>query len=213
MKALAVATGIVFWTLVIGIAVLAFFPGSDAGDPVAILQIEPAAAPSPAAPEAPASEAPAEQSQDNVDLPPGFAVPSETPKAPMVEQPDQGRCCRWLPARRASPLPRRLRRQTMPPRPRIPISKAPRPRRRGCSRLRSSLRPPHRRRRHRRQFPRARPARSRFRRCRSPNWSRNRNMARCRRSLQTGGVPSMSMRGRPAMPWPMRETRLASPSS
>ena len=51
MKALAVATGIVFWTLVIGIAVLAFFPGSDAGEPVAILQIEPATAPDAAAPE------------------------------------------------------------------------------------------------------------------------------------------------------------------
>ena len=60
MKALAVATGIVFWTLVIGIAVLAFFPGSDAGEPVAILQIEPATAPGTAAPEAePQAEAPA----------------------------------------------------------------------------------------------------------------------------------------------------------
>ena len=56
MKALAVATGIVFWTLVIGIALLAFFPGSDAGEPVAILQIEPAGAPGApeAAPQAPA---------------------------------------------------------------------------------------------------------------------------------------------------------------
>ena len=45
MKALAVATGLVFWTLVIGIAVLAFFPGSDVGEPVAVLQIQPATAP------------------------------------------------------------------------------------------------------------------------------------------------------------------------
>ncbi|MGZ8400731.1 MAG: hypothetical protein ACXWVI_05480, partial [Methyloceanibacter sp.] len=45
MKALAVAAGIVFWTLVLGTAFLAFFPGSDAGEPVAILQIEPATAP------------------------------------------------------------------------------------------------------------------------------------------------------------------------
>ena len=37
MKALAVAAGIVFWTLVLGTAFLAFFPGSDAGEPVAIL--------------------------------------------------------------------------------------------------------------------------------------------------------------------------------
>ena len=91
MKALAVATGIVFWTLVIGIAVLAFFPGSDAGEPVAILQIEPATAPGAAAPsratEAPAppeaaaetpapAEAPAAEAKgNNMDLPPGFAVP------------------------------------------------------------------------------------------------------------------------------------------
>ncbi len=45
MKALAVAAGIVFWTLVLGTAWLAFFPGSDSGGPVAILQIEPATAP------------------------------------------------------------------------------------------------------------------------------------------------------------------------
>ena len=45
MKALAVTAGIVFWTLVLGIAWLAFFPGSEAGEPVAILQIEPATAP------------------------------------------------------------------------------------------------------------------------------------------------------------------------
>ena len=103
MKALAVATGIVFWTLVIGIAVLAFFPGSDAGEPVAILQIEPAMAPGAAAPQ-PATEAPAppeaaaetpapaeppaaEAKGNNMDLPPGFAVPSETPQAPIVEGP------------------------------------------------------------------------------------------------------------------------------
>ena len=99
MKALAVATGIVFWTLVIGIAVLAFFPGSDAGEPVAILQIEPSTAPGAAAPEAPAppeaaaetpapAEPPAAEAKgNNMDLPPGFAVPSETPQAPIVEGP------------------------------------------------------------------------------------------------------------------------------
>ena len=99
MKALAVATGIVFWTLVIGIAVLAFFPGSDAGEPVAILQIEPATAPGAAAPEAPAppeaaaetpapAELPAAEAKgNNMDLPPGFAVPSETPQAPIVKGP------------------------------------------------------------------------------------------------------------------------------
>ena len=45
MKALAVASGIVFWTIVLGAAFLAFFPGTDAGEPVAILQIDPATAP------------------------------------------------------------------------------------------------------------------------------------------------------------------------
>jgi uncharacterized protein len=102
MKALAVATGIVFWTLVIGIAVLAFFPGSDVGEPVAVLQIEPATAPSAAAPESDsATEAPAPpgesepaaeptppaEAKGQMDLPPGFGVPSQAPQAPIVESP------------------------------------------------------------------------------------------------------------------------------
>ena len=98
MKALAVATGIVFWTLVIGIAVLAFFPGSDVGEPVAILQIQPATAPDAAAPEsdsateapAPPSEAepaPPAEAKGQMDLPPGFGVPSQAPQAPIVEAP------------------------------------------------------------------------------------------------------------------------------
>jgi uncharacterized protein len=45
MKALAVTAGIVFWTLVLGIAWLAFFPGRESSGPVAVLQIEPATAP------------------------------------------------------------------------------------------------------------------------------------------------------------------------
>src|SRR6188472_3687893 len=70
MKALAVAAGIVFWTLVLGIAWLAFFPGSESDGPVAVLQIEPITAPgagqgaegpastfgSPASPSSPASK-------------------------------------------------------------------------------------------------------------------------------------------------------------
>jgi polysaccharide deacetylase 2 family uncharacterized protein YibQ len=98
MKALAVATGLVFWTLVIGIAVLAFFPGSDVGDPVAVLQIQPAAAPDAAAPESDsATEAPAPpgaaepappaEAKGQMDLPPGFGVPSQAPQAPIVEAP------------------------------------------------------------------------------------------------------------------------------
>ncbi len=97
MKALAVATGLVFWTLVIGIAVLAFFPGSDVGEPVAILQIAPANAPgaapdsesatdSPALPDL-AEPAPPAEAKGQMDLPPGFGVPSQTPQAPMVDAP------------------------------------------------------------------------------------------------------------------------------
>jgi polysaccharide deacetylase 2 family uncharacterized protein YibQ len=100
MKALAVASGIVFWTLVLGTAWLAFFPASDSGEPVAILQIEPATTPAePSAPEeAPApeaSEVPPETPQastDGMGLPPGFAVgPSGAPPAPMVEPPGPAR--------------------------------------------------------------------------------------------------------------------------
>ena len=102
MKALAVATGLVFWTLVIGIAVLAFFPGSDVGEPVAVLQIQPATAPDAAAPESdsatdapappdeaePAAEpAPPAEAKGQMDLPPGFGVPSQAPQAPIVEAP------------------------------------------------------------------------------------------------------------------------------
>jgi uncharacterized protein len=101
MKALAIACGIVFWTLVLGTAYLAFFPGGGA-EPVTILQIEPAtapggpdeaagvpqmpeAAPAPAGEAAPTEPAPAE---GNMDLPPGFAVgPPEAPQAPPVDQP------------------------------------------------------------------------------------------------------------------------------
>jgi polysaccharide deacetylase 2 family uncharacterized protein YibQ len=112
MKALVVATGIVFWTLVLGVAFLAFFPGSDTGGPVAILQIEPgpatdegagpaedsaetpdqgaAAVPS----EEPADTAPEEapaSSGDNVNMPPGFAVaPGAKPEAPMLQPPGPG---------------------------------------------------------------------------------------------------------------------------
>ena len=99
MKALAVATGIVFWTLVLGTAFLAFFPGSDAGEPVAILLIVPAASGEGAAPQsAPAPEAsespgapqspPAQATDDGLDLPPGFGVPpSGAPQAPISEPP------------------------------------------------------------------------------------------------------------------------------
>ncbi|HET9273986.1 MAG TPA: divergent polysaccharide deacetylase family protein [Methyloceanibacter sp.] len=93
MKALAVATGIVFWTLVLGVAWLAFFPGSETGEPVAILQIEPATAPDASESTAPATapvpqDVPGAASQDGMALPPGFAVgPSGGAQAPIVEPP------------------------------------------------------------------------------------------------------------------------------
>src|SRR5690348_2712001 len=111
MKALVVAAGIVFWTLVLGIAWLAFFPGSDAGEPVAILQIEPGPAgdggagaeDSAETPDQGAASVPSEQpaetapaaapaaSGDNVNMPPGFAVaPGANPQAPMVQPPGPG---------------------------------------------------------------------------------------------------------------------------
>src|SRR4029450_1945673 len=93
MKALGIACGIVFWTLVLGTAFLWFFPGGD-GEPVAILQIEPAPAPSPdgaaSAPEAQApapTPAPAPSAESAPDLPPGFAVgPPDSPQAPSEPQ-------------------------------------------------------------------------------------------------------------------------------
>jgi hypothetical protein len=102
MKALAVAAGIVFWTLVLGTAFLAFFPGSDAGEPVAILQIEPATAPGDgaapqAAPESPSP--PAETTDHGMDLPPGFGVPpGGSPEAPIVEPPGLGQTSPMAPA-------------------------------------------------------------------------------------------------------------------
>lgn len=94
MKALGVACGIVFWTLVLGTAFLYFFPGGN-DEPVAILQIEPAPAPSPGgAPPAPEAQAPApapaetpDASGGNLDVPPGFAVgPPDSPQAPSEPQ-------------------------------------------------------------------------------------------------------------------------------
>ncbi len=89
MKALAIAAGIVFWTLVLSVAVLLFLPGSDEGDPVATVAIQPAqpdGAPAPAA-------APPNATR-GVDLPPGFSVAPPTttsqPPPPMLAPPGQG---------------------------------------------------------------------------------------------------------------------------
>lgn len=85
MKALAIAAGIVFWTLVIGVAVLVFFPGGNDGEPVATLQIDPA--PPGAAPPPRPAAAP-------MDLPPGFSVTGprqpQAPQAPVLAPPGQG---------------------------------------------------------------------------------------------------------------------------
>ncbi len=55
MKALAITASVLLSALALVIAVLAFFPGSDAGEPVAILELQPAVRP--AAPSAPAAPA------------------------------------------------------------------------------------------------------------------------------------------------------------
>jgi polysaccharide deacetylase 2 family uncharacterized protein YibQ len=88
MKALAVASGVVFWTLVLGAVILIFFPGGNEGEPDAVLQIE--AAPPSQAPTAPVTT-------DGVDLPPGFSVTGPAvgpraprPAAPMLAPPGQG---------------------------------------------------------------------------------------------------------------------------
>ncbi|HKQ55203.1 MAG TPA: hypothetical protein VJT12_04850, partial [Methyloceanibacter sp.] len=85
MKALGIACGIVFWTLVLGTAFFYFFPGGGA-EPVAILQIEPA--PEPSADGAPPAEAQAPAPTDAAPaLPPGFAVgPPDSPQAPAEPQ-------------------------------------------------------------------------------------------------------------------------------
>lgn len=70
MKALAVASGIVFWTLVIGVTLLMFLSGPE---PAEVVQIDSAP------PAAPAAGAPS-----SIGLPPGFSVtgPAMAPAAP-----------------------------------------------------------------------------------------------------------------------------------
>ena len=88
MKALAIASGIVFWTLVLSVVVLLFLPGNDEGEPVATVAIQPAqpgSAPAPAA--APSAAVP------GVGLPPGFSVTpgaAKQPSAPALAPPGQG---------------------------------------------------------------------------------------------------------------------------
>ncbi len=94
MKALAIAAGIVFWTLVLGVAVLVFFPGGNGGEPIAVLSVDPA----PAAARPAAAAAPPQAGAANVELPPGFAVtgPPEVrsgpnaPVPPMLAPPGRG---------------------------------------------------------------------------------------------------------------------------
>jgi uncharacterized protein len=125
MKALAVTAGIVFWTLVLGTAWLAFFPGSETGAPVAILQIEPATAPgadgasegsakTPDVAGAPPSESseqsaaegppPAAETQPRAPaaqaFPPGFAATDPSAPQPPVAEPGPGQ---MAPAPQAAP--------------------------------------------------------------------------------------------------------------
>lgn len=83
MKALAVACGIVFLSLVLGITWLALFSGSDKEEPFAELQIEPAPGPQAVPqPQAPSGE---------IEFPPGFAITGpgqqEVPAAPTPSPP------------------------------------------------------------------------------------------------------------------------------
>ncbi|MEM7191345.1 MAG: divergent polysaccharide deacetylase family protein [Pseudomonadota bacterium] len=74
MKALAVASGIVFWTLVIGVIVLMFASGPE---PAAVVSVETAPA------------KPASGNANSIGLPPGFAVtgPAVAPSAPRAPAP------------------------------------------------------------------------------------------------------------------------------
>jgi len=110
MKALAVTASILLSVLVLGIGWLAVFPGSDVGEPVAVLQVQPAVAPTPsAAPTdgaqvpgatpAPETVTPPAASGD-LAVPPGFAVavPPLPPAGPPPESVPQ------LPPQGAEPL-------------------------------------------------------------------------------------------------------------
>lgn len=89
MKALAIAAGIVFWTLVITVAVLVFLPGGSGSDLVATVAIQPAP---PGV--VPRVAAPAPAAVPHLDLPPGFSMTPPTsaarPLAPMLAPPGQG---------------------------------------------------------------------------------------------------------------------------
>jgi uncharacterized protein len=105
MKALAVAAGIVFWTLVLGVAVLVFFPGGNSGEPVALLQIGPAPETASAGASSEGTAAPPQAATGgSLDLPPGFSVtgPAQS-EAPMLAPPGQGTT--MVPVAPASPPP------------------------------------------------------------------------------------------------------------
>ncbi len=96
MKALAITTSIVLATLALVIAVLAYFPGSNAGEPVAILELQPAVRPAaPAAPAQGATPSGAPQAGEQFAPPPGFIIslppsggaPGASPAAPAAAPP------------------------------------------------------------------------------------------------------------------------------
>ena len=109
MKALAITASIVFWTLVLGGAWLAFFPGPDAEGPIAVVEVSPPPEPA-AAPPAPSTSPPAQTGPNagpsaasppsdtppgpGVDLPPGFAVDGlgapQQPAQPPASPPRDG---------------------------------------------------------------------------------------------------------------------------
>ncbi len=93
MKALAVTASIVFWTLVLGALWLAFFPGPESGEPIAVVKVTPPPpAPTPPANQPAPAPGPAGPTQGGADLPPGFAVEglSPPPQAPLFPPPNPG---------------------------------------------------------------------------------------------------------------------------
>jgi polysaccharide deacetylase 2 family uncharacterized protein YibQ len=94
MKALAVTASILLSVLVLGLGWLAVFPGSDVGEPIADLQVQPAVAPTPSAAPTDGAQVPGGAPAPGT-VPPGFAVavpalPSAGPQPGSAPQPPPG---------------------------------------------------------------------------------------------------------------------------
>ncbi len=93
MKALAVTASIVALVLVLGVAVLALFPGADSGEPVAIFDIERTTAPESGQASGQAETVHTNETSETtpdragapgeLDVPPGFAITLPSPETPQ----------------------------------------------------------------------------------------------------------------------------------